>query len=68
MAMPVSRALLRSWTEEEFYAARDAAPPGDRWELVNGWVLVTPSPHRMHQRPEYWIVDELRMDTAVDRS
>ena len=37
-------------TEEEFYAARDAAPPGDRWELVNGQVLVTPSPHWMHQR------------------
>jgi Uma2 family endonuclease len=50
MAMPVSRALLRPWTEEEFYAARDAAPPGDRWELVNGQVLVTPSPHWMHQR------------------
>ena len=50
MAMRVSRALLGPWTEEEFYAARDAAPPGDRWELVNGQVLVTPSPHWMHQR------------------
>ena len=50
MAMPVSRALRRSWTEEEFYAARDAAPPGERWELVDGEVLVTPSAHWMHQR------------------
>ena len=38
------------WTEEEFYAARDAAPQGERWELVDGEVLVTPSPHWMHQR------------------
>ncbi len=38
------------WSEEEFYAARDAAPQGERWELVDGEVLVTPSPHWMHQR------------------
>jgi Uma2 family endonuclease len=50
MAMPAHRALRRRWTEEEFYAARDAAPPGERWELVDGEVLVTPSPHWMHQR------------------
>lgn len=50
MAMPVSRALRRRWTEAEFYAARDAAPPGERWELVDGEVLVTPSPHWIHQR------------------
>jgi Uma2 family endonuclease len=40
----------RRWTEEEFYKARDAAPPGERWELVDGEVLVTPSPHWVHQR------------------
>ena len=45
-----ARALDRRWTEEEFYAARDAAPPGERWELVDGEVLVTPSPHWVHQR------------------
>jgi Uma2 family endonuclease len=50
MAMPVSRALRRPWTEAEFYAARDAAPPGERWELVDGEALVTPSPHWIHQR------------------
>ena len=49
MAMP-ARAPHRPWTEEEFYAARDAAPPGERWELVDGEVLVTPSPHWLHQR------------------
>ena len=50
MAMPAQRAPHRRWTEEEFYAARDTAPPGDRWELVDGEVLVTPAPHWMHQR------------------
>ena len=50
MAMPAQRAPHRRWTEEEFYAARDAAPPGERWELVDGVVLVTPAPHWMHQR------------------
>jgi Uma2 family endonuclease len=49
MAMPAHRALRRRWTEEEFYPARDAAPPGERWELVDGEVLVTPSPHWVHQ-------------------
>jgi Uma2 family endonuclease len=49
MGMP-ERAPKRWWTEEEFYAARDAAPPGERWELVDGEVLVTPGPHWMHQR------------------
>ena len=50
MAMPAQRTLYRRWTEEEFYKARDDAPPGVRWELVDGEVLVTPSPHWMHQR------------------
>lgn len=49
MAMP-ARASRRRWTEEEFYSARDAAPRGERWELVDGEVLVTPSPHWVHQR------------------
>ena len=50
MAMPAQRAPDRRWTEEEFYVAREAAPPGERWELVDGQVLVTPSPHWVHQR------------------
>ena len=50
IAMPVQRASIGRWTEEEFYAGRDAAPAGERWELVDGEVLVTPSPHWVHQR------------------
>ena len=50
MAMPAHHATNRRWTEEEFFAARDAAPPGERWELVGGEVLVTPAPHWVHQR------------------
>ena len=45
-----ARASHRRWTEEEFYSARDAAPRGERWELVDGEVLVTPAPHWAHQR------------------
>ena len=48
--MPAHRMHPLPWTEEEFYAARDAAPQGERWELVDGAVFVTPSPHWMHQR------------------
>lgn len=49
MAMPANTSPRRRWTEEEFYVARDAAPPGERWELVDGDVLVTPSPNWVHQ-------------------
>jgi Uma2 family endonuclease len=49
MHMPAQQLPPKRWTEEEFYAARDAAPPGERWELVDGEVLVTPSPHWTHQ-------------------
>ena len=50
MSMPVLEKPPRKWTAEEFYAARDAAPQGKRWELVDGEVLVTPGPHWSHQR------------------
>ena len=49
MHMPAQHMPPRYWTEQEFYAARDAAPPGERWELLDGEVLVTPSPHWTHQ-------------------
>src|SRR5437867_3468529 len=49
MAMPAQR-TARRWTLEEFYRERDAAPPGVRYELVDGEILVTPSPHWSHQR------------------
>ena len=48
MSMPAS-AFARQFTEAEFYEARDAAPYGERWELVDGEVLVTPAPHWSHQ-------------------
>jgi len=49
MSMRAQHTPRRRWTEQEFYAARDAAPAGERWELVDGDVLVTPSPHWSHQ-------------------
>jgi Uma2 family endonuclease len=50
VAMPAQRAEGRRWTPEEFYAARDAASASLRYELVDGELLVTPSPVRRHQR------------------
>ncbi len=49
MQMVAQVSAARRWTEAEFYVARDAAPAGERWELVDGEVLVTPSPHWRHQ-------------------
>lgn len=49
MYMVAHQSYTGRWTEAEFYAARDAAPPGERWELVDGEVLVTPSPRMNHQ-------------------
>jgi Uma2 family endonuclease len=50
VAMPAFRADRPNRTVEEFYRERDAAPPGVRYELVDGEILVTPSPHWTHQR------------------
>ncbi|CAN5409332.1 hypothetical protein BH09GEM1_BH09GEM1_45040 [soil metagenome] len=56
LSMPALESLPRKWTEEEFYAARDAAPPSsERWELVDGELLVTPGPHWTHQRLAFWL-------------
>lgn len=49
MGMAAQQSAARRWTEAEFYDARESAPPGERWELVDGEVLVTPSPHWRHQ-------------------
>jgi Uma2 family endonuclease len=53
VGMPAQVAPPRRWTLDEFYRERDAAPAGDRWELVDGEVLVTPSPHWSHQRTDF---------------
>ena len=50
MSMPASyQPPSRLWTAEEFFAVRDAAPAGIRYELVEGELLVTPAPARSHQ-------------------
>lgn len=51
---------VAQWTEVEFYASRDAAPRGERWELVDGEVLVTPSPHWTHQNIVFELAVRLR--------
>lgn len=66
MAMPAQR-TRRHWTEAEFYAARDAAPKGERWELVDGEVLVTPSPHWLHQRVIVRLVTQLEPYVRAQR-
>lgn len=44
--MPMSRPL----TLEDFEAIRSAADDGHRYELIDGSLVVTPSPSRTHQR------------------
>ncbi|WP_256837821.1 Uma2 family endonuclease [Ornithinimicrobium faecis] len=44
--MPMSRPL----TLEDFEAIRGAADDGHRYELIDGSLIVTPSPSRTHQR------------------
>lgn len=50
MGMPMSSASERRYSLAEFERLRDAAPPGPRYEFLDGEVLVTPSPNRAHQR------------------
>jgi Uncharacterized protein conserved in cyanobacteria len=50
MAMPLSSPSRRRYTLEEFERIRDAAPPGPRYEFLDGEILVTPSPNLRHQR------------------
>lgn len=58
--MPVQSLPTRRYTEAEFLAARDAAPPGERWELVDGEALVTPGSHWLHQRTAIELMVSLR--------
>ena len=63
MAMRSQSRLSKVWTVEEFFAARDAAPRGERWELVDGMVLVTPSPNAHHQRVAFQLA--IRLEAYV---
>lgn len=66
MSMPLrAKTFERKWALDEFHRARDAAPGGERWEYVDGEVLVTPSPNVRHQL----LVQELaiRLDPFVRR-
>jgi Putative restriction endonuclease len=50
VGMPVSSRPQRRYTLQEFARLRDAAPPGPRYEFLDGEILVTPSPNLVHQR------------------
>ncbi len=39
----------KRWTRDEVLALQDAAPPGVRYELIDGELLVSPSPTSPHQ-------------------
>src|ERR1700730_17091006 len=46
MRMPAS---ARRWTADEVRALSDESRPGPRYELIDGELLVTPSPRPVHQ-------------------
>ena len=50
MVMPAFPTAERRYTLEEFERLRDAAPPGPRYEFLDGEILVSPSPNLVHQR------------------
>jgi Uma2 family endonuclease len=50
MVMPASPTFERRYSLEEFERIRDDAPPGARYEFLDGEILVTPSPNLVHQR------------------
>ena len=50
MVMPAFPSSERRYTLEEFERLRDAAPPGPRYEFLDGEILVSPSPNLVHQR------------------
>ena len=47
MVMPAS---VRRWTANEVRAMQAEARPWPRFELIDGELLVTPAPRRLHQR------------------
>ena len=50
MVMPAFPTAERRYTLEEFERLRDAAPPGPRYEYLDGEILLSPSPNLVHQR------------------
>lgn len=50
MVMPAFPTAERHYTLEEFERLRNAAPPGQRYEFLDGEILVSPSPNLVHQR------------------
>ena len=52
MGMPASQLSdpRKRWTAEEVRALMDEARPSPRYELIDGELLVTPSPSPLHQR------------------
>ena len=55
MSMPAS---TRRWTVDEVRAMQDEERPWPRYELIDGELLVTPGPRRVHQ---YAVVELFRM-------
>lgn len=53
--MPMSRPL----TIEDFEVIRDAADDGHRYELIDGSLIVTPSPTWLHQRVSSRLIELL---------
>lgn len=49
MAMPAQLIRDRPWTVDEVRALRNSSDDGTRYELVDGELLVTPSPSGRHQ-------------------
>ena len=50
MVMPAFPTSARRYTLEEFERLRNAAPPGPRYEFLDGEILVSLSPNLVHQR------------------
>lgn len=62
MGMPAS---ARRWTVEEVRELQDEERPWPRYELIEGELIVTPSPSRAHQRAAFRLAAAL--DPYLDR-
>ena len=48
--MPAKLAAIDQMTIEEFLAFYDSRPDGEKWELIEGVAVMSPSPTEWHQR------------------